>query len=554
MVAVITLVLIGFVGGLITGISPCVLPVLPVVFLTGGAGDSRRRPYLIVAGLALSFATVTLLGTLIVSVLPIPADAIRWAGLAVLVLLGIAMMFPAVQDLLERPFARLGARRVDGGQGGFVLGLALGAVYVPCAGPVLAAITIAGASGRIGWHTVALTLAFAVGTAVPLLAFALAGRGVAQRVTAFRRHQRAVRFAAGVVVIALAIGLTFNLTDVLQRDIPDYTAGLNTAVGAGVGQQLGAPQNEGLAECANSGALTLQDCGPMPTIAGIQQWLNTPGGGAVTAAQLKGKVVLVDFWAYSCINCQRAIPHIEAWYTDYQKDGLVVIGVHTPEYAFEHVPGNVAAGASRLHITYPVALDNDDVTWNNFANEAWPADYLVDSTGEVRFASLGEGAYDSTEGLIRGLLSAAQPNVALPSPVDVPDQTPQEATTEETYLGAQRADAFVDGPLADGTQTFEYPSTVPPDEFALSGAWTVGDESLMSGSAAGIRLSFQAKDVYLDVGGTGTVAATVDGKTTSFHIAGAPDIYPVVDSTQSDRSTLTLTLSPGLSAYSFTFG
>jgi thiol-disulfide isomerase/thioredoxin len=274
----------------------------------------------------------------------------------------------------------------------------------------------------------------------------------------------------------------------------------------------------------------------------------------VTAAQLRGRVVLVDFWAYSCINCQRAIPHIEAWYTDYQKDGLVVIGVHTPEYAFEHVPGNVAAGVSRLHITYPVALDNDDVTWNNFANEAWPADYLVDSTGEVRFASLGEGAYDSTETLIRGLLSAAHPNVALPSPVDVPDQTPQEATTEETYLGAQRADGFVDGPLADGAQTFEYPQAVPPDEFALSGAWTVGDESLMSGSAAGIRLSFQAKDVYLDVGGTGTVAATVDGKTTTFHISGAPDIYPVVDSAQSVQNTLTLTLSPGLAAYSFTFG
>jgi thiol-disulfide isomerase/thioredoxin len=419
---------------------------------------------------------------------------------------------------------------------------------------VLAAITIAGATGRIGWHTAALTVAFAVGTAVPLLIFALAGRTVTQRVTAFRRHQRGVRFAAGVVIIALAVGLTFNLTDILQRDIPDYTAGLNTAVGTNVGAQLGAPQNEQLAACANSGALILQDCGPMPAISGIQQWLNTPNGAPITQAQLHGKVVLVDFWAYSCINCQRAIPHVEAWYQDYKDDGLVVIGVHTPEYAFEHVPGNVAAGAGRLHITYPVALDNDDTTWNNFANEAWPADYLIDATGEVRFASLGEGAYDTTETLIRGLLSAAHPNVALPPQVQVPDRTPDEPTTEESYLGAERADSFVDGRLAAGSQTFDYPASVPQDEFALTGAWTVGQESLTSGPGAGIRLNFQAKDVYLDVGGTGTLTADVGGKTTTFPISGAPDIYPVVDSTRSTRSVLTLTLSPGLVAYSFTFG
>ncbi len=274
----------------------------------------------------------------------------------------------------------------------------------------------------------------------------------------------------------------------------------------------------------------------------------------MTAAQLRGKVVLVDFWAYSCINCQRAIPHVEAWYPTTQADGLVVIGVHTPEYAFEHVPGNVAAGASRLHITYPVALDNDYVTWNNFANDSWPAEYLIDSTGEVRFASLGEGAYDATETLIRGLLSAAHPNVALPSPADVPDQTPQEADhrgdlpgraarrwLRRRAAGRRHADVRVSAGRAAGRVR---PVRRVDRRRRVVDVW----------SAAGIRLSFQAKDVYLDVGGTGTVAATVDGKTTTFHISGAPDIYPVVDSAQAVRSTLTLTLSPGLAAYSFTFG
>ncbi len=259
--------------------------------------------------------------------------------------------------MLERPFARIPAFALgsDGtrGSGGrprpvSILGLALGAVlYVPCAGPVLAAITVAGATGHIGGGTVALTLAFAVGTAIPLLFFALAGRQVAERVSVFRRHQRGIRVGAGVVVIALAVALTFNVTDVLQRAVPDYTNGLNTALdnagATSAPQAVGAPpQDEQLAICAQDLRARLQDCGPAPEIAGISQWLNTPDAKPISIAALKGKVVLVDFWAYSCINCQRAIPHVNAWYSAYAaRTELEVIGVHTPEYAFEHVPSRM---------------------------------------------------------------------------------------------------------------------------------------------------------------------------------------------------------------------
>ena len=584
------LVLIGFFGGMITGISPCVLPVLPVVFLSGGARgearqspagplpanppaparnraklermrDARRerlRPYLIVAGLALSFSLITLLGTLVLSVLPLPKDIIRWAGLVVLVLLGVGMLFPPVERLLERPFARIPQLRVTGQHGGFILGLALGAVYVPCAGPVLAAITVAGATGRIGAHTVALTLAFGIGTAVPLLFFALAGRRIAERVRAFRDRQRRVRAVAGVVVIGLAVALTFNVTDALQRAIPDYTNSLNTALDKAGGAALGSNQAAGLQQCAQNPATTLQNCGKQPAIAGIQQWFDTPQDAALTAAQLKGKVVLVDFWAYSCINCQRAITHVEAWYRDYAADGLVVIGVHTPEYAFEHVPSNVEAGAARLHITYPVALDNAYTTWNDFGNQSWPAEYLVDATGEVRHVAIGEGDYPTTESLIRQLLTAAHPGLQLPAATDVPDTTPTNmGQTPETYLGSEREEAYVDGAAAleNGTANFSYPaSSLQPSQFALTGTWTVAQESLTSGAGAGIKLNFEADDVYLDVGGTGTVTATVNGKTTTYPVSGAPDIYPVVSGDSVQNGTLTLTLSPGLSAYSFTFG
>ena len=487
-----------------------------------------------------------------------PQDIIRWAGLVVLILLGIAMLLPRVQELLERPFVRIPQLRVTGEHGGFILGLALGAVYVPCAGPVLAAITVAGATGRIGAHTVALTLAFGVGTAIPLLFFALAGRRVAERVRAFRDRQRKVRAVAGVMVIGLAVALTFNVTDALQRAIPDYTNALNTTLDKAGAKLLDSGQSESLQTCAQEPATTLQNCGKEPAIAGIQQWFNTPGDAAPTAASLRGKVVLVDFWAYSCINCQRAISHVEAWYQNYAADGLVVIGVHTPEYAFEHVASNVEAGAARLHITYPVALDDDYTTWNAFGNDSWPAEYLVDSTGEIRHVSIGEGDYAGTEALIRQLLTAAHPSLELPAATDVPDTTPANANqTPETYLGSERVQTYAGsstGSYASGTSSFDYPASLPASEFGLSGTWTVADESITSGANAGIRLNFDADDVYLDVGGTGTVTATVDGKSTVYRVSGAPDIYTVVSGGTPRTGTVTLTLSPGLSAYSFTFG
>jgi cytochrome c biogenesis protein CcdA/thiol-disulfide isomerase/thioredoxin len=586
---VLTLALIGLVGGVITGISPCVLPVLPVVFLSGGAQAARperarrrrvtaggvalaepesppagsRRPYLVVAGLALSFSLVTLLGALVLAALPVPQDAIRWAGLVLLVLLGIGMIAPPVERLLERPFARIPRRSAGTDRGAFVLGLALGAVYVPCAGPVLAAITVAGATGRIGAETVVLTAAFAIGTALPLLGFALAGRRLAERLQAFRRRQTAIRVGAGVVVIGLAVALTFNVTDAIQRAVPDYTAALNKDLGTGpalgsTGGSTGGP-SAALAACeqdAGSSAPQLRDCGTAPPLAGVSGWLNTPGGSGLDLSALHGKVVLVDFWAYSCINCQRAIAHVNAWYAAYRSAGFEVIGVHTPEYAFEHVPANVAAGAKRLGIHYPVALDNGYATWNNFGNDSWPADYLIDASGTVRFTSIGEGQYGQTEQLIRQLLDAAHPGRVLPGETTVPDRTPTADQSPETYLGSDRAQYYEnhDAPLSKGTHTYHYPLNVGPGYFALTGTWSVTGESITAGKGAGIALNFLADDVYLDVGGTGTLTVTVDGVTTRYRVSGVPNIYRILRRDQQESGVLQVNLSPGLSAYSFTFG
>ncbi|WP_405765594.1 cytochrome c biogenesis protein DipZ [Actinacidiphila glaucinigra] len=560
----LTLLLIGLVGGFVTAVSPCVLPVLPLVFLSGGVPASRQgaeparrsRPFAVMAGLVVSFSLITLFGTLVLGALPVPPDILRWVGLGVLLLLGVAMMFPAVQDLLERPFARIGQRRVGGGRGGFLLGLVLGTVYVPCAGPVLAAIAVAGATHRIGPGTVVLAVAFAVGTAIPLLFFALAGRRVGERVRAFRERQRGVRFAAGLTFVVLAFGLTFNLTDVVQRAVPDYTSRVNDAIaGPALPGGHGSSGSRELRSCAEEPEAVLLDCGAAPEISGIQQWLNTPGNAPLTKKSLAGKVVLVDFWAYSCINCQRAIEHVGAWYENYRSDGLVVIGVHTPEYAFERVPGNVAAGARRLGVDYPVALDNGYATWDNFGNQAWPTQYLIDARGKVRHVAVGEGGYGGTESLIRRLLTDARPGAALPPPTDVPDDTPtDQRQTPEIPLGAGRSAAVVNGPVTTGTGEFARPEALLPGQAALTGTWQAGGEAVTSGRNAGITLDFFARDVYLDVGGTGTVTATLDGRTTTLPVSGAPGIRRVLSGSSSRQGVLTLKLSPGLSAYSFTFG
>jgi cytochrome c biogenesis protein CcdA/thiol-disulfide isomerase/thioredoxin len=563
-----TVALIGFLGGLITGISPCILPVLPVVFVSGldstrdatAVRGSAARPYLVIAGLVCSFSVVTLAGSALLSALHLPQDAIRWAALVVLALIGLGLIYPPLQHLLERPFARIPQWQsgVNGpGKSGFGLGLTLGALYVPCAGPVLAAIVVAGGTASFGVPILILTATFAIGTALPLLAFALAGRGVAERIGVFRRRQRAIQIAGGITMIILAVALVFNLPAMLQRAVPDYTAAMQKAIGANQIRQKLQPGGTGkgqLADCTD-GADRLEQCGPAPALAGITGWLNTPGGAPIDLASLRGKVVLIDFWAYSCINCQRAIGHVIDWYKRY-KDDLVVIGVHTPEYAFEHVAANVASGANALHIDYPIALDNNYGTWNNFQNLYWPAEYLIDANGTVRHTKFGEGDYDGTEKLIRELLTDAHPGVQLPAPTHSADTTPHTRLTPETYLGADKTGNYGgSGEYKSGTATFSYPAQLADDKFALRGRWKLDDQGVTADSAeAAIRLNYTAKDVYAVVGGTGTIAVTRDGTTTTTAIGGAPTLHRVVADPAARRDQLDMQVSPGLQLFSFTFG
>ena len=565
----VSLALIGLIGGLVTGISPCILPVLPVVFFSGttdsedGAVETKRdvsRPYRVIAGLVLSFSLVALLGSALLSLLHLPQDAIRWLALIALVAIGLGLIFPGVEELLEKPFSRIPQKRIMQRANGFGLGLALGVLYVPCAGPVLAAIVVAGATAQIGLPIIVLTLAFAVGTAVPLLCFAVAGERIAHRVSVFRRRQRAIRVAAGIVTILLAVALVFNLPAALQRALPDYTSTLQgkLADDKHIQQQLGGivnDQNKELSNCAKPSE-QLQSCGRAPDLKGIVGWLNTPGNKPIDLHELRGKVVLIDFWAYSCINCQRAIPHVEGWYKAYHDSGFEVIGVHTPEYAFEKVTDNVRKGAADLGITYPIAQDNSYSTWTNYRNRYWPAEYLIDANGAVRHVKFGEGDYDGTEKLIRQLLTAARSGVSLPPPADAPDTTPAGDLTPETYFGVGKMSNYAGiGVYDQGPATFSYPPMLPPNTFALQGPWALDYQGATAdGDASNIKLNYHAKHVYMVVGGTGSVNVTRDGKTTTVPVSGPPTSHEIATTAQLVGGTLDIGVSKGLQVFSFTYG
>jgi cytochrome c biogenesis protein CcdA/thiol-disulfide isomerase/thioredoxin len=572
----ISLALIGIAGGLITGISPCILPVLPVIFFSGGvqgaranegATDaapkmSRWRPYLVIAGLIVSFSVFTLVGSLLLDLLHLPQDFLRWAGIAVLVLIGFGLIIPKFQHILEKPFSLLPQKSVGTERGGFVLGIALGAVYVPCAGPVLAAITVAGSTGKIGFGTVVLTVTFALGAAVPLLIFALAGRRVAERVKTFRRHQQGIRVAGGAVMIALAVGLVFNLPQVLQTAIPDYTSALQAQFSNSSqvtkALNLGGlvnSQNKHLGNC-REGATKLESCGTAPDIEGIAAWFNTPHDKGINLKSLKGKVVLIDFWAYSCINCQRSLPHVVAWEKAYKQAGLDIIGIQSPEYAFEKVPSNVEAAAKSFGITYPVAIDNNLATWTNYRNRYWPADYLVDAKGVVRHIQFGEGDYSTTESLIRQLLTDANPGVQLPAPTDLPDTTPKAgSTTPETYLSLGKVQNYGGTTTyGSGTTTFGYPSSQAASTFALSGRWDVTFNGIKPEGSSLIRVRYKASEIRMVLGGAGTITYTIHGERHTIHVSGDPRSYALAKTSGSESGTLNVTVGHGITAYSFTFG
>jgi cytochrome c biogenesis protein CcdA/thiol-disulfide isomerase/thioredoxin len=562
----VALLAVGFVAGVVTAISPCVLPVLPVVF-AGGATGGWRRSVGIASGLAISFAAATLFGEAVLNALHLPLDVLNYVGRVLLIVLGVSLLIDPIAALLERPFARLQVRPkvTTGTRSGLVLGAGLGLVFVPCAGPILAAISVAGARERFSASAIFLTIAYALGAAIPLLVIALLSGRLSTTWSVVRRHARTVRRVSGVVIAAMGIVIwTGALTSLQTATANAFASSFESHLVNGscsLQDELLGVSGEHANRYVKCGVTVrgLPDLGPAANFTGITAWLNTPGNKPLTLHELHGKVVLVDFWTYSCINCRRSLPHVEAWYRAYHKYGLVIVGVHTPEFAFEHVVGNVTAAATQLGVTYPVAVDNNYATWDAYNNMDWPAEYLIDEDGEVRHTSFGEGDYAQMETDIRALLVAGGAK-DLPAPTDVANRTPTNAQSPETYLGWQLAEehqvANIDTDIAPDVATnYQLPNPLPSQCLAFGGTWDVHTQEATAGADAVLEFAFTAQDVYLVLGGTGTVTASYDGNPpVVVHVHGIPNLYTMYAGAVSTNGTLLIHASPGVRAFDFTFG
>ncbi len=531
----IILVPIAFAAGVITVFTPCILPVLPIV-LAGGAG-TKRRPYAIAAGLVTTFTAFLLAGAWLWGLLGIGKQHQIQIGAVLLGLLAVTLIVPKLGEWIERPLAFMTRRRVGDAGGGFLLGASLGLVFIPCGGPVLAALTSNVARDRVGGWLVVIAIAYAIGAALPLLAIAAGSRRVA---LSFRRHAQAVRVAGGVLMAAAAVVIYNGWAESLQTKVPGYAQWAQDAI-EGNGQA-----KDKLASLSGHKA-SVKKYVDAPDLQGISAWINSP---PLTMQELRGKVVLVDFWTYSCINCLRTLPYLESWDKRYRAKGLVILGVHSPEFAFEHSLGNVRAAVKRLGVRYPVALDNDFGTWNAYENQYWPADYLIDRNGHVRGVHFGEGAYAETERKIRQLLATP-----LPPALDQPDRTPTELRTPETYLGYTRIGNYDGSPLrTDEAAKYTFPRALPGDSFAYAGTWTVEGERILAGSGARLRLNFLARSVHLVLGGRGQVHVKLNGhELRTVHVT-ADKLYTLVTQKTARAGLLELSFTPGLSAYAFTFG
>jgi cytochrome c biogenesis protein CcdA/thiol-disulfide isomerase/thioredoxin len=458
---VVVLIAFALLAGAGTAISPCVLPVLPAL-LSAGATGGRRRPLGVVVGLVATF-TLTVVGVAsVVHGVGLAGGFLRTFAILVLLGFGLSLIVPSLAARFEAPLSRLarfGPRsKGTGFWSGTVVGAAFGFVYAPCAGPILAAVISVSASRGTSLELLVIALAYGVGSGAVLLALTWGGRRLAERVRRAGRGPGLQRALGGVMVLTAVLMLAMvdvRFEQALARHFPDVTptAGLERsgAVSGRLADLRGHPKFDSDPQRrprpAAPGMPRLPDLGAAPDFTGTQRWFNTPGGRPLTLAALRGRVVLVDFWTYTCINCLRTLPFLRGLDANYHKDGLTIVGVHTPEFSFEQDAGNVAAAIRSDGLRYPVAQDNRYATWNAYGNQYWPAEYLIDARGHVRHTNFGEGAYHETELAIRALLAQAGHARLGGMAQGRPILPIAQQATPETYLGAEHAQGWARTPI-----------------------------------------------------------------------------------------------------------
>jgi thiol-disulfide isomerase/thioredoxin len=492
-------------------------------------------------------------------------------AIVVLAAFGLTLLMPKLADRIEAPLSRL-ARfgpkdRGDGFWSGIAVGGALGFVYAPCATPILAAVISVGATQGASPRLVAVALAFALGSALVLFALAFGGRRIADAIRRAGRGlalQRALGTVMVLTAVAMATDADLRFQSTLAAHLPSWavtpTQGLEND--AGVQRRLADLREDGGSKFRTPRQMageSLPDLGAAPDFTGNERWFNTADGRPLSLEQLRGKVVLVDFWTYTCINCVRTLPYLRAWDRKYARDGLVIVGVHTPEFTFERDPGNVADAIKREGLRYPVAQDNGYKTWEAYGNQYWPAKYLIDARGQVRYTHFGEGEYATTERNIRTLLRDAG-RADLGGAAQATTQMPSDLATPETYLGAARAERFLPRAPRAGTKRFHGRLVeLPESHFAFDGVWSVDDEKATAVRDASIRGSVSGKRVFLVMSSQGNrprkVRVLIGGKPHRTVTVRRQTLYTLVSLPRTERRVpLELKFERGISGYAFTFG
>jgi len=574
---------IAYLAGALTILSPCILPVLPFVFARAD------RPFLrsglpMLVGMALTFALIATLAAVGGSWAIEANQAGRWVALALLALFGVALLWPGLAERISRPLVLLGGRLSQAADSGrneaahpvllsVLLGVATGLVWAPCAGPILGIILTAAALDGASVQTSLLLTAYAAGAATSLAAALLLGGRVFAAMKQSLGVGEWVRRGLGVAVLAgvAAIGLGLD-TGVLSR----LSLSGSVAIEQTLLDRLAPASDLMAAMAASESSLPVE--GTLPPLSGATGWLNSP---PLTADSLRGKVVLVDFWTYSCINCLRALPYVRAWADKYRDAGLVVLGIHAPEFAFEKSLSNVSGAVRDLGVTYPVAIDNDYALWRGFNNHYWPAHYVIDPQGRIRFHHFGEGGYDHTEQVIRQLLTEAGrslPPVTTDALANQGIHAPADfaaLASPETYLGHDRAENFRSpgGIVPDQTQSYAIPAKLRRNEWAMAGEWRIEAERAVAVTAGGrIAFRFHARDLHLVLGPDETGAPIrfrvrldgaapgadhgIDTDSEGNGTVSGRRLYQLIRQTESsrDRTFEIEFLSPGVQAFAFTFG
>ncbi|MCR4329359.1 MAG: cytochrome c biogenesis protein DipZ [Candidatus Roizmanbacteria bacterium] len=524
-----TLLFFAFLSGLVTILAPCIWPILPVV-LSSSATGGKRTPLGITLGIIVSFGVLTISLSYLVSILSFDPDVLRYGAVIIIFIMGLSLLMPPLSALLESTVSKISGKFLSqkstpahGFGKGFITGLSLGVVWTPCAGPILATIAALASTQTFSAQLFLVTFFYVIGLGIPLFLFALAGRSILKITVKLNRFTGRVQQVFGAIMIITAFLILTGFDRVLQAKLldifPSYSTALtklenNSSVQKGLNELK---QDDTSSQRFSFGTQQkLKDYGEAPEFTGITNWLNADGK-PLTMSQLKGKVVLVDFWTYTCINCIRTLPQVKEWYDKYHDKGLVIVGVHTPEFEFEKKTENVEKALEQFKIQYPVAQDNNYTTWNAYNNLYWPAKYLIDAKGHIRYTHFGEGEYDTTEQAIRTLLEE-KGTTTLPQPKkSAPDDTPQNALTPETYLGTARLERFTSHESAiDGSRTYTNTEAIPLHSFAYRGQWKLSPEYAQPQKTALLTLHFRAQKVFLvmtPLTSNQKIRVLLDGKT-----------------------------------------